>query len=50
MKKRRANEIMAKIAKLAEEIEHDAELLAIDERYSIAASWIDTDISNVSLE
>tara|TARA_R110000787_G_scaffold44623_1_gene109420 strand:- start:21 stop:173 length:153 start_codon:yes stop_codon:yes gene_type:complete len=50
MNKYRAEEKIEMIQKLASEIEHDDELKSIDERYSIMASWIDTDIDNVSLD
>ena len=44
-----AREKIAQIQKLALEIEGDRELMDIDERYSVMAGWIDTDIENVSL-
>lgn len=46
MKKREANAKIKEIKRLAEEIELDSELIKIDIRYSIMASWIDTDIEN----
>lgn len=49
MKKREADKKLAKIEELASQIEHDEELKQIDERYSVCAQWIDTDIDNVSL-
>lgn len=43
-----ADEKLAQIAKLAQEIEDDEDLAAIDERYQITAKWIDTNINNVN--
>ncbi|WPL11415.1 MULTISPECIES: hypothetical protein [Thiorhodovibrio] len=43
-----ADEKLAQIERLAQEIEDDAELAEIDERYRITAKWIDTDIECVS--
>ena len=49
MNQHRADEKIEQIQALASEIENDDELKGIDERYSVMASWIDTDIKNVSL-
>ena len=49
MTKQEADEKLQQIEQLAEEIENDKELMAIDERYTITAKWIDTDIEHVSL-
>lgn len=49
MNEYQADKKVAQIQKLASEIENDTELKAIDERYSVMAGWIDTDIENVSL-
>ena len=43
-----ADEKLEQIAALADEIENDDELATIDQRYSITAKWIDTDIENAS--
>lgn len=45
MKAYEADEKLDQIAKLASEIEHDKELMDEDDRYSITASWINTDIT-----
>ena len=50
MNKHRADEKIEEIQQLARDIENDHELKGIDERYSVMASWIDTDIDNVSLD
>ena len=50
MNKCRADEKIEEIQRLAREIESDEELKAVDERYSVMAGWIDTDIENVSLD
>lgn len=49
MTKQEADEKIQMIHRLAEEIENDEELLKLDERYSVAASFCDCDISTVSL-
>lgn len=45
-----ADNKLEQIANLAEQIERDEELKKTDERYSILAKWIDTDIDCVSLD
>lgn len=45
----KANEIFEEIERLARLVENDKELQEIDERYSITAKWIDTDISCCSV-
>lgn len=49
MTKQEADEKLEIISRLAREIEEDPELFNEDERYSICAMWIDTDINNVSV-
>lgn len=49
MNKKQAEEKIDEIKSLAWVILHDKELKAIDERYSVMAGWIDTDVDNVSL-
>lgn len=49
MKINAANKIIERIERLANQLEHDEELKKLDERYSVAASWVDLDIDNVSL-
>lgn len=49
MNTKQADKVINEIHKLAASIEHDEELKAIDERYSVAASWCDIDIDTVSL-
>ena len=44
-----AEVIFSEIQELATKVELDEELKKIDERYSISASWIDTDVSNITL-
>jgi hypothetical protein len=46
---KQADKKLERIRMLAEEIEDDEQLKKLDERYSITAKWIDTDIKNVSL-
>ena len=49
MNKNQADEKIEEINNLVWEIFHDKELKALDERYSVMADWIDTNIDNVSL-
>ena len=44
-----ADEILEQIASLAQRLEEDAELKAIDPRYAILAKWCETDLDSVSL-
>ena len=44
-----ADEKLAQIESLAQEIEDDDELAETDERYRITAQWIDTDIEHASV-
>lgn len=46
MKPSEADEKFALIEQLAQEIEDDEELAAIDSRYRNTAKWIDVDIEN----
>lgn len=49
MNRQKANEKLDEIRRLAEELEEDEELKGIDERYSILAMWIETDLDTVSI-
>jgi len=42
-----ADEMLAKIADMAQAIEDDEELKQADPRYAIVAKWIDVDLNNV---
>ena len=44
-----ADDILETIARHAYELEYDTELYKLDPRYSIVASWIDTDIDVVEI-
>lgn len=50
MTKQEADDIFEEIERLARLVEFDDELKEIDERYSISAKWIDTDISCCSVD
>jgi hypothetical protein len=50
MQPKQADKILKKIEELAARIESDKQLESIDPRYAITAKWIDTDITNVSLD